>query len=324
MNDDGTGGFSHTGSSASDFAIAASKLEAVYGITINQARKFTLNEMLDRDDRGPLSISENDPVLFSKFMAKYISSDDVQSSGEPEAKKSKPETGKVRSRMAELWPLVEVVRLRVKASALASGAILVDLPGLLDSNSARATFTKKYLQQCSCLWIISPITRAVDDHTAKPLLGDNFKRQLRLDGSFDKVTFICSKSDDVNFQETASALGILEKKAEVNEFRKTSMKAVRAIQSKIRRLNSKNEKTSQDFDQIVDKIMGLAESTENMKKPGTPQKGLLSGLCQSFKDLRASIGSQHEDNELLNLVAKKTQLRERQDRVQEQIQKLEH
>lgn len=50
------------------------------------------------------------------------------------------------------------------------------------------------MQSCTGLWIVADITRAVDDKTAKSLLGDSFKRQLKYDGTYSAVTFICSKT----------------------------------------------------------------------------------------------------------------------------------
>jgi len=51
---------------------------------------------------------------------------------------------------------------------------------------------------CTGLWIVAPITRAVDDKTAHTLLGQTFRRQLLMDGGFASVSFICSKSDDIS------------------------------------------------------------------------------------------------------------------------------
>ncbi len=55
---------------------------------------------------------------------------------------------------------------------------------------------------------MTPINRAVDDKVAKHLLGDSFKRQLKLDGGFRSVTFICSKTDDISLTEAQESLGL--------------------------------------------------------------------------------------------------------------------
>ena len=60
---------------------------------------------------------------------------------------------------------------------------------------------QRYLKECHRLCIVAPINRAVDDQAAKKLLGDQFRRQLKLDGTYNSVTFLCSKTDDINVSE---------------------------------------------------------------------------------------------------------------------------
>jgi hypothetical protein len=69
--------------------------------------------------------------------------------------------------------------------------------GVADANAARNNIAKDYMKKCDCIWILAPITRAVDDKTARgnvlshyskkvgtqngiiqDLLGDAFKMQL--------------------------------------------------------------------------------------------------------------------------------------------------
>ncbi|KAG9237561.1 hypothetical protein BJ875DRAFT_481201 [Amylocarpus encephaloides] len=61
-----------------------------------------------------------------------------------------------------------------------------------------------------CLWIVAPIGRAVDDKAAKNLLGESFKRQLKFDGIYSRVTFICSKTDDISITEATESLDLEE------------------------------------------------------------------------------------------------------------------
>lgn len=81
-------------------------------------------------------------------------------------------------------------------------------PGVQDSNAARAAVAANYQKSCTGLWVVAPITRAVDDKTAKTLLGDSFKRQLKYDGTYSAVSFICSKTDDISITEAAESLGL--------------------------------------------------------------------------------------------------------------------
>jgi hypothetical protein len=45
---------------------------------------------------------------------------------------------KKEKKQMEFWPLIKVVRIYTKAEALSTGAVIVDLPGVHDSNAARA------------------------------------------------------------------------------------------------------------------------------------------------------------------------------------------
>ena len=101
------------------------------------------------------------------------------------------------------------MRIFVKSPALETGAVIVDLPGVHDANAARAAVAEGYMlvtslssclscslagmithcayhsrKQCTGLWIVAPIIRAVDDKAAKNPLGESFKRQLEMDGGF--------------------------------------------------------------------------------------------------------------------------------------------
>ena len=73
------------------------------------------------------------------------------------------------------WPLIRQVRVKCNARALSTGAILVDLPGVADANAARNNIAKDYMKKCDCVWILAPITRAVDDKTAR---GEFLQRSL--------------------------------------------------------------------------------------------------------------------------------------------------
>lgn len=87
--------------------------------------------------------------------------------------------------------------------------------------------------QCSGLWVVAPITRAVDDKTAKTLLGNSFKLQLKMDGNYHNIAFICSKSDEISVSEAIPALHL---DADVDQMRQQ----LRGIQTKI---EHKNEDT---------------------------------------------------------------------------------
>ena len=84
----------------------------------------------------------------------------------------------------QTWPLIHKVELRGPWHVLSTGACLVDLPGIRDSNAARAKVAERYLQNCNQIAIVASIKRAVDDGTAKELMGEQFKRRLLMDGNY--------------------------------------------------------------------------------------------------------------------------------------------
>ena len=101
--------------------------------------------------------------------------------------------------------MIKVIRIYVKSPILETGAVLVDLPGIQDSNAARSNFASRYMQDCTRIFIVSPITRAVDDKSAHDLIERSLKQELKMDGMYYNLTFICSKSDDIRMHETLDA-----------------------------------------------------------------------------------------------------------------------
>ena len=145
--------------------------------------------------------------------------------------KSKEKASKSAVQM-EYWPLIKVVKIYTKSGALSTGAVIVDLPGVHDSNAARAAVAQGYMKQCTGLWIVAPINRAVDDKAAKTLLGDSFKRQLKYDGGISSITFICSKTDDISVTEAIDSLGLGEQVTEFEEQQDQYNEQIKQIQSK--------------------------------------------------------------------------------------------
>jgi hypothetical protein len=101
----------------------------------------------------------------------------------------------------QTWPLIRCVALQGPWHVLGTGACLVDLPGVRDANAARARVAERYLQNCSQIWVVAPIKRAVDDGTAKELMGEQFKRRLLMDGQYGNISFICTQTDDCEATE---------------------------------------------------------------------------------------------------------------------------
>ncbi|KAB5570663.1 hypothetical protein GE09DRAFT_715764 [Coniochaeta sp. 2T2.1] len=141
------------------------------------------------------------------------------------------QNGKSTSSMST-WPLIKVVRIFTRSPVLENGLVLVDLPGLQDSNAARCAVAENYKEKCSGYWIVAPITRGVDDKSAQALMGESFKRQLQMDGGISNVTIIYTKTDDITVTEIAKDLNG-DWKQEVDAIYTRTEKVERLIQEKI-------------------------------------------------------------------------------------------
>ncbi|KAK3603899.1 hypothetical protein CHS0354_042909 [Potamilus streckersoni] len=112
----------------------------------------------------------------------------------------------------QFWPIVKRVQLRLpNCDVCKTGAVLVDLPGVRDSNAARDKIARDYLKNCSAIWVVSAIHRAIDDKTAQELLTENIRRQLLMDGQYGSVSFICTKSDQFENSEIIRTLKLQDK-----------------------------------------------------------------------------------------------------------------
>jgi GTPase SAR1 family protein len=84
----------------------------------------------------------------------------------------------------QFWPLVKRVKMTSRNwSLLKTGGKLVDAPGVRDDNAARDKVVKEYLREADGIWIVASINRAVNDKTAKKMLGESFRRELLMDGT---------------------------------------------------------------------------------------------------------------------------------------------
>ncbi|KAI2951940.1 hypothetical protein CBS147322_4810 [Aspergillus niger] len=205
----------------SDAAVALDKIQAVYptmtadNILNTSAADLMANRRVT-DLLGTTKAFEgSDPRAFSMKLKSYIDSKGKRGRSKKSARSqdaaehpdSASDTDTANQGIG-LWPLVRVVRIYTKAPALATGAVLVDLPGIFDSNAARVAVAEDYMRRCSAHWIVAPINRAVDDKVARDLLGKNYKLQMQMDCAFNDMTFICTKTDDIVPTEVIQSLGL--------------------------------------------------------------------------------------------------------------------
>jgi hypothetical protein len=250
-----------------------------------------------------LRFTDPRPDSFYRSLQKYVDSNEkeVRPKGVP--------------RPMEYWPLIKCVKIYTRSDALSTGAVIVDLPGVQDSNAARAAVAEGYMKQCSGLWIVAPINRAVNDKAAKKLLGDQFKRQMKYDGMFSNVTFICSKTDDISITEAADSLGIEGQVQgswdEINKLEKDET----ALNENIKELNeqysvygkvfSTQDKLIEVWEKLQDKIDSGGEVYAPREK-SIPKKRKRGGYVQSSRkyinldsDVESDedVASDHDDSD---------------------------
>lgn len=232
----------------SDAGIAWAKFHSVYPkITRDSLAGYPVESLLSDGSVTAVlgttkTITSAYPAVFYRQLQRYVDSKEKVTKKGKDKGQEKPK----RNLDLEYWPLIKVVRIHVKAPPLATGAVIVDLPGAHDSNTARAAVAQGYMKQCTGLWIVAPITRTVDDKAAKTLLGDTFKRQLKFDGGFSSVTFICSKTDDISITEAVESLELEGEVHELEEQQCTFEAQIKDIELKLSDL-----KESQDVYRVA-------------------------------------------------------------------------
>lgn len=193
----------------------------------------------------------------------------------------------------QLWPIVKCVRIYVPNSeVLKTGAVLVDLPGVRDSNAARDCIAREYLKKCHAVWVVAHIIRAVDDKTAKDLLNENLRRQLYMDGQYEGLAFICTKTDIFTKVELKRALNLeeqllpLESKVEALEKQiKTMKRDIKDLDDQLHTWKSEsNEEKPVHFQQGVavdlrDLIMKMEREKCAMEREKVQILGEISLIC---------------------------------------------
>ncbi|KAJ9317701.1 hypothetical protein DTO271D3_2167 [Paecilomyces variotii] len=252
---DSSGDVVHDGSLPrdSEVAMALDKIKAVYpslskeDILASSVEKLLNDSKLAETFGTTLIFEEENPKKFYERLKSYVDSKEKRRGKKKEAQKDEP----------EWWPLIRVVKIYVKANALSTGAVIVDLPGVQDSNTARVAVAEEYMKKCSAHWVVAPITRAVDDAIAKKLLGDNMKRQLAMDSAFESITFICTKTDDVSTTEAHESLDLqLTGLIEESEAKKIERDS---LESEIEGLQTIADSVTTELAQTFEKLVAWQE-----------------------------------------------------------------
>lgn len=114
-----------------DAGIAYAKIKAVYPRkTKEDIANSSIQTMLQEVSHilgKSREIHETDSLVFYRKLQSFVDSKE-KSTGNKDTDKKK------ERKELEFWPLIRVVRIYVKSRALATGAVIVDLPGVHDAN----------------------------------------------------------------------------------------------------------------------------------------------------------------------------------------------
>lgn len=79
-----------------------------------------------------LDLDAKEAPTFYEQLRRYVDSKEKTRRG-----MGRPASGAKPVKQVEYWPLIKVVRIYVRAAALQTGAVIVDLPGVHDSNQGK-------------------------------------------------------------------------------------------------------------------------------------------------------------------------------------------
>ncbi|KAF2016407.1 hypothetical protein BU24DRAFT_481019 [Aaosphaeria arxii CBS 175.79] len=279
--------FNDMSNSGTAAGVAWAKLQALFPeLTKAMVPSCTLDSLMTEQSVAQLlgktiCIASSEAGDFYRQVQTYVDSKE-KSSGKSKKDKDGSAFG--------FWPLIKVVRIYVRSAVLANGAVLVDLPGLQDDNAARAAVADSYIRKCNGMLIVAPITRAVDDKSAKDLLGDTFRRQLKFDCAFSGITFVCSKTDDIEIREAAESLRIQDQISGFQEEIDNSKTTKKHLEIRRGTLRERLEGLNSYYDDLYEKedqwqsLQQKLESGEQVYAPqeasGKRRKGNARGNAQ--------------------------------------------
>uniref|UniRef100_A0A7S4QET7 Dynamin N-terminal domain-containing protein n=1 Tax=Ditylum brightwellii TaxID=49249 RepID=A0A7S4QET7_9STRA len=198
----------------------------------------------------------------------------------------------------QTWPLIRKVVLYGPWACLLTGACLVDLPGVRDANVSRAKVSKRYLQHCNHIWIVAPIRRAVDDGTAKELLGEQFKRRLLMDEQYGNISFICTQTDDCETTEIMRDHSDVAKSVPGRWERMTELLGkISDLESEISKLDQEEEALKEGLKYAKRIVSARNKALSKLEKGAGPDS---KGISEAREDLEVARGEKDEFSQKLS------------------------
>ncbi|KAL1255193.1 hypothetical protein QQF64_013254, partial [Cirrhinus molitorella] len=170
------------------FEIAEEKITALYGAdadkkTLEELKKYDkyaeIENLLSKETQNSKKISKSDVSEFANDIACYVQNSKSSHGG-------------------WFWPIVKSVTIKIpNCRELLEHIVLVDLPGTGDCNKTRDDLWKSKLRECSSVWIVSDINRAITDRDPWSIL-KHCMEELGPGGECKSINFICTKTDEID------------------------------------------------------------------------------------------------------------------------------
>ncbi|XP_017207878.3 uncharacterized protein nuggc.1 isoform X4 [Danio rerio] len=99
------------------------------------------------------------------------------------------------------WPLVKSVTIKIPdRQELLEHIVLFDVPGTGDCNKIRDDLWKSRVKECSSVWIVNDIKRAISSKEPWSII-EHCIQDLGPGGQCKTINFICTRTDDINIKE---------------------------------------------------------------------------------------------------------------------------
>lgn len=172
-----------------------------------------------------------------------------------------------------LWPLVKKLRIGIRGPRILDYVVLVDLPGLDDTNQVRAKASHEMMRSCDTVYVTGKVTRIITDTAVDALI-------LRY-GNFYNIVVICTGID----QDTDDAL------ADYMRLEGQSLGDYDALYREQQRLQPFVTKQEQELSSLEKK---LRDRTQGTKKLNARTKKEVDQLKLDIERLRDNLAPRQQ------------------------------
>lgn len=164
---------------------------------------------------------------------------------------------------------------------------MVDLPGVQDGNATRVAVTESYMKECAAILIVTPIARAADDLSARKLLNDAFKKQLRLDGSISNIAVVCTKTDEISGR-VDQELGLTDRSdgllQEIKEFKEV----IQQLGSQKKALRRRRQEIEADLQHEESEFQKYFSGKEHMMSQPASEDSMMATRKRKYAHIQSA------------------------------------